>query len=280
MYIQQTKEEQLDILQKELQNALELHQLPTFVLCCYLKVMIEIGLCKSDINEYFTTFPVTNALNECKTIIDQLVDDDPSMRDKDVLGTTLGKIMTLHKDAVEIDTFMETHLDLPIQEPISYLNSIEDRMNCARQGFDIVDSTTDPKKFNFYTSTCFEGQDIYDENGRTFIVSEPHKQHTMMDISTSFIQICGRIRNSKYNGEIIHIYATSYYKDYPTLKEFIKYTKTLDTKSCKTIVASDGVSVPGVVGFTLSMTLEKGTDVKKIETSIKEFDGIYLVEDI
>lgn len=139
MYIQQTKEEQLDILQKELQNALELHQLPTFVLCCYLKVMIEIGLCKSDINEYFTTFPVTNALNECKTIIDQLVDDDPSMRDKDVLGTTLGKIMTLHKDAVEIDTFMETHLDLPIQEPISYLNSIEDRMNCARQGFDIVD---------------------------------------------------------------------------------------------------------------------------------------------
>jgi putative Mg2+ transporter-C (MgtC) family protein len=63
-------------------------------------------------------------------------------------------------------------------------------------------------------------------------------------------------------------------------REFIKYTKTLDTKSCKTIVASDGVSVPGVVGFTLSMTLEKGTDVKKIETSIKEFDGIYLVEDI
>ena len=93
------------------------------------------------------------------------------------------------------------------------------------QGYDIEDSTTDPKKFNFYTSTCFEGQDIYDENGRTFIVSEPHKQHTMMDISTSFIQICGRIRNSKYNGEIIHIYATSYYKEYPTLKEFIKYTR-------------------------------------------------------
>ena len=63
-------------------------------------------------------------------------------------------------------------------------------------------------------------------------------------------------------------------------REFIKYTKTLDTKSCKTIVAPDGVSVPGAVGFTLSMTLTKGTDVKKIEASIKEFDGVYLIEDM
>ena len=63
-------------------------------------------------------------------------------------------------------------------------------------------------------------------------------------------------------------------------REFIKYTKTLDTKSCKTIVAPDGVSIPGAVGFTLSMTLTKGTDVKKIEASIKEFEGVYLIEDM
>lgn len=104
-------------------------------------------------------------------------------------------------------------------------NSYRRNMAKVPKGYDIEDSTTDPKKFNFYTSTCFEGQDIYDEIGRTFVVSEPFKQHTMMDISTSFIQICGRIRNSKYNGEITHIYATSYYKEYPTLTEFIKYTE-------------------------------------------------------
>lgn len=92
-------------------------------------------------------------------------------------------------------------------------------------GFEIEDSNTIPKAFNFYTSTCFEGQDIYDPNGRTFIVSEPHKQHTMMDISTSLIQICGRIRNSKYNGEVIQIYSTSYYRDYPTLEDFKIYTE-------------------------------------------------------
>ena len=59
------------------------------------------------------------------------------------------------------------------------------------EGFFIVNTSEPVKTFNFYTSTCFEGQDIYDENGRTFIVSEPYKKHTMVDISTSFLQICG-----------------------------------------------------------------------------------------
>ena len=80
-------------------------------------------------------------------------------------------------------------------------------------GFAIA-STLDPVKlFNFYTSTCFEGQDIYDENGRIFIVSEKYKDHTKMDITTTLVQICGRIRNSKYNTEINQYYATSKYKD-------------------------------------------------------------------
>ena len=60
-----------------------------------------------------------------------------------------------------------------------------------------IQTTKDPvKTFNFYTSTCFEGQDIFDKVGRTFIVSEPNKDHTKMDVMTSLLQICGRIRDS------------------------------------------------------------------------------------
>lgn len=88
------------------------------------------------------------------------------------------------------------------------------------QGFSIGNTSEPVKPINFYTSTCFEGQDIYDENGRIFIVSEAYKKHTMVDISTSFIQICGRIRDSRYKGEIVHFYATSHYKDCPTVEEF------------------------------------------------------------
>ena len=84
------------------------------------------------------------------------------------------------------------------------------KQNAAKlHGFPIS-STSDPvRMFNFYTSTAFEGCDIYDDKGRTFIVSEPYKIHTMPDISTSFIQIAGRIRNSIYNGEVIHLYGTT-----------------------------------------------------------------------
>mgnify|MGYP003513857684 CR=1 FL=1 len=139
MLTNQTKEEQLVVLQKESLTAIETYQLPTFVLCCYLKVMFDNGLCKPDIYDYFTTFPVTDVLNECRAIIDQLVDEHPSLRESAVNGTTLGKVMALHQDAIGIDTFMETYLDLPIQNPVSYLTSIEDMMNCARQSFDIVD---------------------------------------------------------------------------------------------------------------------------------------------
>lgn len=84
-----------------------------------------------------------------------------------------------------------------------------------------IGSTIDPVKlFNFYTSTCFEGQDILDENGRIFIVSEKYKNHTKLDIQTSLLQICGRIRDSKYRLEINQLYGTSRYMDV-TREEFM-----------------------------------------------------------
>lgn len=88
-------------------------------------------------------------------------------------------------------------------------------------GFEIQ-TTTDPVRlFNFYTSTCFEGQDIYDEFGRTFIVSEKSKDHTKMDVRTTLPQICGRIRDSRYKNEITQIYSESLYKEV-TKEEFEK----------------------------------------------------------
>ena len=79
-------------------------------------------------------------------------------------------------------------------------------------GFTIGKAGDDPKTINFYTSTCFEGQDIFDEVGETIIVSDALKRQTMMDISTSFIQIAGRIRNSRYKNRITQIFSNSRYR--------------------------------------------------------------------
>lgn len=79
-----------------------------------------------------------------------------------------------------------------------------------------------PKKINLITSTAFEGSDIYDEDGLTFIVSDSAETHTLIDISTKFQQIAGRIRNSKYSNVIYHIYKNTRYSEL-SYEEFSAY---------------------------------------------------------
>ena len=96
----------------------------------------------------------------------------------------------------------------------------------------LICQPSDPvKKINFYTSTCFEGCDIYDQQGVTFIVSDGNKSNTLLDISTLFTQICGRLRDSRYKGEIIHVYSTTKYSREVTLDEFTAATKNVLTEA-------------------------------------------------
>jgi hypothetical protein len=77
-----------------------------------------------------------------------------------------------------------------------------------------------PKKINFYTSTCFEGSDIFDEEGQYIIVSDGNKSHTLNDISTSFRQIMGRIRDTKYRNSVTHIFKGTRYS---AIKSYAEY---------------------------------------------------------
>lgn len=94
-------------------------------------------------------------------------------------------------------------------------SGLSKRRNEAKlEGFPIA-TTADPvKRINLYTSTAFEGQDIFDEHGIAFVVSDSHKEHTLVDISTELIQIAGRIRDSKRKNQIVHFYNT---KPYPAV---------------------------------------------------------------
>lgn len=81
------------------------------------------------------------------------------------------------------------------------------------------------KKINFYTSTCFEGSDISDIEGQYIIVSDGKKAHTLNDISTSFRQILGRIRNTNYRNEAIHIFKETRFSEYKSYKEYKEKTQ-------------------------------------------------------
>lgn len=66
------------------------------------------------------------------------------------------------------------------------------------------------KKVNFYTSTAFMGADVFDKDGQIFVISDDSKPYTMVDVSTSLIQIIGRIRDYQ-SDKIIYLYSQNRY---------------------------------------------------------------------
>lgn len=54
----------------------------------------------------------------------------------------------------------------------------------------------------FYTSVAFEGSDVYDEDGVTYIGVDCSKNNTKLDMSLSVAQIVGRVRDSKHKGKL------------------------------------------------------------------------------
>ncbi|WP_111857807.1 DEAD/DEAH box helicase family protein [Acinetobacter sp. CFCC 10889] len=65
---------------------------------------------------------------------------------------------------------------------------------------DVVDNPVG--KLNFYTSTMFEGADIYDKKGKTYIIINGLRDYTKIDFFVLIPQICGRLRDSEYNESI------------------------------------------------------------------------------
>jgi hypothetical protein len=78
------------------------------------------------------------------------------------------------------------------------------------------------KKYNFYTSTAFEGCDIFDPKGKTIILCDTNIATTILDISTLVRQICGRLRDSIYKEEITVILNTTKHRYAGTTKSMFK----------------------------------------------------------
>ncbi len=124
--------------------------------------------------------------------------------------------------------------------------------------------TTDkPKKINLLTSTVFEGCDIYDSDGKIYIVSDNKKAHTLIDIATSFQQIAGRIRNSKYAGLIHHIYHTTKYDVNVSYDEY-KETCMSNITEAKELVSEINLT---------SSRIKNALDIDKLNDSYVNIDN-------
>lgn len=92
---------------------------------------------------------------------------------------------------------------------------------------------SDVCKVNFYTATAFEGVDIYDPIGKTVVVSDTNISQSLVDISTLFIQICGRLRDSVYKDQVMFIVNTNShrYLKYRSDEEFMDNSEKTAAKA-------------------------------------------------
>ncbi len=143
----------------------------------------------------------------------------------------------------------------------SYKNSV--------QGIVRSEVGSEAKKINFYTSTCFEGSDISDIEGQYIIVSDGSKAYTLNDISTSFRQILGRLRNTKYRSEALHIFKETRYNNYKTFEEYKNQTNILKEDANIFIETYNKVS---------DLSKSKITEDELNEKYITKINGVYQID--
>jgi hypothetical protein len=90
----------------------------------------------------------------------------------------------------------------------------------------IIKDVGDVNKVNFYTSTAFEGCDIFDSNGKIYIVVDGAKDFTKYDIRTTIPQIIGRVRDIK-DKQILLYFSHSQYHSGLTEEEYEERVKDM-----------------------------------------------------
>jgi len=87
-------------------------------------------------------------------------------------------------------------------------------------GLPISRANENVTKINFYTSTAFEGCDIYDADSINYLISDGSLDHSKIDITTTLPQIIGRVRDSKNMDKVKMMYTKNTYITDLTEDEF------------------------------------------------------------
>lgn len=148
-----------------------------------------------------------------------------------ICRATLNKEHNAHIFCNSVDFINKVTKSLNLRkEDVRIVCSKSNEKNASKLSGYKIESTLDPvKKINFYTSTCFEGCDIFDPNGKIYVMCDGSKAHTLVDISTTLGQIGGRIRDIKDNS-IDLIYRQSRYVNV-TKEQFEIATQSNITKA-------------------------------------------------
>lgn len=113
-------------------------------------------------------------------------------------------------------------LDLP-QDLVKISCANVNRNRLLLNDYDIEDVTAPNKRINFFTKVGFQGCNLFSNNGLVIVVSDGGKAQTAVDISSTMVQIAGRLRENKeyhniFRQFLVHLYSTN--NNIPTAEEF------------------------------------------------------------
>lgn len=98
------------------------------------------------------------------------------------------------------------------QEQVKICCATRNRNRLVLDRFEISDVTEPNKPINFFTSKCYQGCNLFTDNGLVIVVSDSTKESQVTDLSSDLMQIAGRIRSSSNNcfsNILIHLYNTN-----------------------------------------------------------------------
>lgn len=131
-----------------------------------------------------------------------------------LMGKTEGNCHVFYNSVTEISDVILKLKEIKNKEGVSVFKPEDIRVICAEsnqkylhkklgKGWgDIGKITESAVKINFMTASVFEGADIYDEDGQTYVVINGVRDSTKLDFHVILPQVVGRLRDSKRNEHI------------------------------------------------------------------------------
>ena len=144
-------------------------------------------------------------------IIREFLDDNLSAPNNEGVSTKVEELYIFMNSVTSIRQVCDT-LDLNDEDvKICCANRIRNRKLMDK--YDISSVTSPNRKLNFFTSKCFQGCNLFTNNGLIIVVSDANRESMVTDLTSDLVQIAGRLRdNNEYHNcfrnFLVHIYST------------------------------------------------------------------------
>ena len=163
----------------------------------------------------------------------RIPDIDGELRDVEQLFIFLNSVTTIKQI---IDT-------LGLEEDEIKICCAERQRNRLLLGRYKIESVCSPNKnINFFTKKCFQGCNLFSNNGLIIVASDAYRTQTLVDISTTMEQISGRLRENDnyknvFRNTMVHIYSTN--KNILTDEEFEQKMKKKEEDAARLLSLQD-----------------------------------------